>query len=120
MQLGFYHLFRGFKASSLGMGHLWWQPKWYVSLESNAYMGCLRLGKMGIIHTESFKINFCMSSYVKHMHSPLGVIYMTIFLHLWQCEEVLICALMSQTGQFKVALNLNKNWSFNIHWYSGI
>lgn len=54
------------------------------------------------------------------MHSPLGVICVTAFLHLWQGEEVLICALMSLANQFKVALNVNKNWSFKIHWCSAI
>lgn len=50
-----------------------------------------------------------MSSYFKCMYSPLGVICMMIFLCIWQWEEVLICALMLQTRQFKVALNVNKN-----------
>lgn len=54
------------------------------------------------------------------MHSPLGVICVTAFLRLWQGEEVLICALMSLANQFKVALNVNKNWSFKIHWCSAI
>lgn len=69
---------------------------------------------------ERFQVNFYMSSYFKHMHSPLGVICVTAFLRLWQREEVLICALMSLANQFKVALNVNKNWSFKSHWCSVI
>lgn len=100
----------GLEDANLGMGQLWQQPKWFASLGSNVQYEGKRLGKMGIIHVKAF--NFYMSSYFKYLCSPLGVICVTVFSRLWQCEEGPICASVSQTKLFKVSFNVNKNYSY--------
>lgn len=66
---------------------------------------------MGIIWIESLIFT---SSWFKNIHSPLGVNFLTVFYHIWPCEEVLIQVLMSQTRHFLVVLHVIRNTLFRL------